>query len=435
MAEQTETAVSERTMKRVLGAFKNDHAASAFIPFALMLPVLVTITLSGVDYAWAVLQKQAIQKAADTAAIAGGKELSLSDSRRQNVEAVVEAMVKASIARNTHSLVQRTQLPPVVDAVIRDNPLQVEVKVVQQVHTQIGGVLGIDFPPITVKSVARVVGKPNICVLALDPAANAAISLEHDAFVTGHDCAVYSNSSHANAIVAKNSAVLQASFICSRGGKDGGAGQFDPEPLTDCPGFDDPLAGRPEPPVGSCTQNGLVVQGVVGAFAPGTYCGGLTFKAGTNVVLAPGIYVIKDGPLIVEDGASLSGVDVGFFFTGTNAFFRFDHDSKISLAAPVTGAMAGLLMFESRSNPTTAKHEFLSNFAPLVLGTLYLSRGELHIDADNPIAQDSAYTAIVARVMRLYGGPHLILNTNYSQTDVPVPAGIKGAGQPVALVD
>ena len=37
-------------------------------------------------------------------------------------------------------------------------------------------------------------------------------------------------------------------------------------------------------------------------------------------------------------------------------------------------------------------------------------------------------------MMTLYGGPNLVLNTNYDITDVPVPEGIRGAAQPVALV-
>ncbi len=416
--------------------FSSDRSGSAFIPFALMLPVLVTVSMGGIDYAWAVLQKQAIQLAADKAAIAGGKELSLSDSRRENVEAVVEAMVLASIRQNTRGLVQKTQAAPIIDAVITDNPLQVQVTVTQPVDVQVGGLVGIEFPPIKVKSVARVVGKPNICVLALDPSANKAISLEHNALVTGRDCAVYSNSSHSNAIVAKNSAVLKASFICSRGGKTGGAGQFDPEPLTDCPGFDDPLAGRAEPVPGSCTGTDLVISGGTHALSPGTYCGGIVVTDGARVTLNGGTYILKDGPLKVHNGGELDGTQgVGLFFTGAGAVLDLANDSSVSLKAQTSGEMAGLLMFESRNQATSGTHKLLSNNAPLLLGTIYLPRGELRVDASAPIAQDSAYTAIVARVMRLYGGPHLVLNSNYSQTDVPVPAGIKGAGQPIALVN
>jgi len=37
------------------------------------------------------------------------------------------------------------------------------------------------------------------------------------------------------------------------------------------------------------------------------------------VTLAAGTYVIKDGPLLVNDGASINGKGVGFFLTGKGA--------------------------------------------------------------------------------------------------------------------
>jgi hypothetical protein len=138
--------------------------------------------------------------------------------------------------------------------------------------------------------------------------------------------------------------------------------------------------------------------------------------------------------LIVEDGATLTGVDIGLHFSGRDAYFEFHEKTTISLKAPTTGVMAGLLVFESRNNSTDARHKLLSNNALMLLGTIYIPQGELHVDAESPIASESAYTAIIARTMRLFGGPHLVLNSNYDQTNVPVPKGIRGAGQPVSLV-
>lgn len=95
--------------------------------------------------------------------------------------------------------------------------------------------------------------------------------------------------------------------------------------------------------------------------------------------------------------------------------------------------MAGLLVFVSRSQKDSLQYKILSDDARVMVGTVYVPKGELIIDASNPIADQSAYTAVVADKMRLYGGPHLVLNTKYSDTDVPVPDGIRGAGQPVVL--
>jgi len=178
----------------------------------------------------------------------------------------------------------------------------------------------------------------------------------------------------------------------------------------------------------------LVIDGGLHTLKPGTYCGGLTIRGGASVTLDPGVFAILDGPFRLEDGAAIEGEGVGLYFEGQNARLDFDNNSSVSLTAPVSGDMAGLLMFESRSQPEGNTFDLLSNHAPNLLGTIYIPKGELRVDSEATLANESAYTAIVANTMRLYGGPHLILNTNYDKTDVPVPKGIRGAGQPVALV-
>ena len=67
------------------------------------------------------------------------------------------------------------------------------------------------------------------------------------------------------------------------------------------------------------------------------------------------------------------------------------------------------------------------------LAALYGGRARLSIDANQPIADKSAYTAIVVKQFTANSGPTITLNTNYDATEIPVPDGIRGAGQPVAL--
>jgi len=168
--------------------------------------------------------------------------------------------------------------------------------------------------------------------------------------------------------------------------------------------------------------------------AAGTYCGGLQVMAGATVTFDAGIHIFKDGPLLVDGGSTLTGKGVGLFFTGGTAVLNLAATSHIDLEAPVTGGMAGLLVFASRTQPDNLVHSIMSDDARNLLGTIYIPNGELRVDANSPVADKSAYTAIVSRTMRLYGGPHLVLNTNYDLTPVPVPDGIKGTGEPVTLV-
>ncbi|MFN0217876.1 MAG: TadE/TadG family type IV pilus assembly protein [Hyphomicrobium sp.] len=405
--------------------FRIDRSGTIAATTALLGPVLLMLTGNVIDHARYLAKQRQLQDAIDAAALGAAKQLSLTNSDNAGIESVVKAIAASQFNGSAPGSASGV---PVISTTFFDKSSSVEVTATLSFAPMFGNVFGFNAPEIRSRAVARVVGNPNICVLALDPDENGAISLEQQARVTGQNCAVYSNSSHATSIKAKNSASLSATFICTHGGKVGGKANFSPEPMTDCPSFEDPLSSRPEPDVGGCIANPSILPVLPTTLEPGTYCGGIEIKFGANVILKPGIYVIKDGPLLVANGSRMSGDGVGFYFTGDNATFKFENSTHISLTAPISGPMAGLLMFESRSRPTSGTFELMSDDAPLLLGTIYLPQGELRVDAGSPIAYESAYTAIVARAIRLYGGPHLVLNTSYDSSDVPVPSGIKGVG-------
>ncbi|MFL5126660.1 MAG: hypothetical protein ACJ8C9_18385 [Microvirga sp.] len=112
---------------------------------------------------------------------------------------------------------------------------------------------------------------------------------------------------------------------------------------------------------------------------------------------------------------------------------KFDFDSIINLSAPKTGTMAGLLIYSDPKAILGNKFKIFSDNARRLLGTIYLPRGDLYVDANKPIADQSAYTVIVARTIELQSGPNLVLNANYGATDVPVPQGVGPTGSNVAL--
>ncbi len=414
-------------------AFVHANDGVIALKFAMMIPVLMLSIGVAIDASTLSSQKSDLQGVADIGSIAGAKELSFSDANKDNVSAVVAAVVDRYVKAQEMSFDSGSVD---VKTKVTENPLRVTVNVQRKATSFFKKFIGHNVDKLSVSSSAEIIGKPNVCVLALDPSSNKALTLEHQANVLGRDCSVFSNSDDTNAIKAKNSAKLVADFICSRGGKSGGPGNFSPEPMTDCPGFDDPLASRPEPIMtGSCDHNDLVVDYETRGLSPGTYCGGLTITNGSDVNLDPGTYIIKDGPLLVDDGSSLTGKYVGFYFTGDKAGMNFANDSSISLEAQRSGIMAGLLLFSDRTQNDGVLYEVMSNDARVLLGTIYLPNGELRVGADGPVADQSAYTAIVARRMSLYGGPKLILNTDYGKTDIPVPEGIRGVGQPVRLIN
>ena len=153
------------------------------------------------------------------------------------------------------------------------------------------------------------------------------------------------------------------------------------------------------------------------------------------MTLDPGIYIIKKGSLTVDGASALNGDHIGFYLT-QNATFSFTKDLNINLSAPKDGELAGLLFFEDRNNNPGLNNKITSDNARYLIGTIYLSQGTLTIDSSKAVADQSAYTAIVARALKLKSGPNLVLNSNYDATDVPVPSGLMSlAGGRIVLTD
>lgn len=419
-----------RAAGEILRHLARDTSGIIVIKMALVLPVLLAIVAGLIDYARIQGYRAMLQGAADAAAMAGAKELSLVDARSKSVAAVVGAMATRYVHVNEDA--RSSSAAPSVVTNVTQEPLTVDVTVRGSVTAIFGPAFGLDVSEIEVRSIARVVGKPNICMLALEPSSAGALDLSRNARITGENCAIFSNSKSTQGIKSRESAVLTASAICTAGGAIGGKGNFSPEPITDCPQFDDPLASRPAPAAGGCIATDLKIDAGVRTLTPGTYCGGLYIGGSGVVNLEPGVYVVT-GDVTIEGSATLTGENVGLYLSGAKSRFLFDTNTTISLSAPKEGEMAGLLIFVDRSQKGLTKHVIRSNNARKLLGTIYVAEGTLSIDADQPIADQSAYTAIVARRIEAFAGPHLILNTNYHATDVPVPEGIKGATQPVAL--
>lgn len=413
--------------------FSANQSGAIVISFALLLPVLLFAVGLAVDATAISTQKSDLQEIADIGALAGAKELSFSNAKEENVAAVVRAKVEQFVQAQKPTFARKTLD---IETKITNDPLQVTVSLSTKPTRFFENVFSANLNLIATRSKAEIVGRPNICVLALAHyGLGGAVWLTKRARLTGVDCSVFSNSTLPGGIVVRDRAILKASVICSAGGFEGGQGHYEPAPYADCPRFDDPLADRVEPVSAGCTFSDTRIFDQTVSLVPGTYCGGLEVSGSSRVRLEPGTYIIKDGPLVVTDTAELTGHGVGFFMTGAKSGVDFDVDTTISLTAAEKGTMAGMLFFGSRSQSVLILNRIRSNNARQLLGTIYFPKSNLQVDADQPVGDQSAWTAIVVNRLLLMEGPHLVLNTNYDHTDVPVPNGIRGAGQPVTLVE
>ena len=422
------------------GNFVFNEAAGTAVIFSLMLPVLVAAGGGGVDYGLASMTQLKMKSVADSAALASARELQLAQMDASKVTVIANNVINSMIqdvtskvdvdfsARTVQVTIQKTYAP------VFSNWLTTSLEA---------------------SATAKTSGAMPLCMLGLSHSAPDTINLDQKALMTASGCLVQSNSSDKKGLTAKHSAVLTAGLICSAGGKTmTSTANFSPQPTTDCPVLPDPLSARVPPTVGACNFTDVVINGGSATLQPGVYCGGLRLTNGAVVALSKGIFIIKDGPLVVDVGASISGTEVGIYLTGLLANLTFDADSIVDLSAPKDGPLAGILIFDDPSGaPAPAltpkslrgalgrllksgaprQHQILSDNARNLLGTIYMPKGEIIIDAEKPIADKSAYTVLVVNQLHLYSGPNLVLNSDYSATEVPVPQGVGPYGAKIFL--
>jgi Flp pilus assembly protein TadG len=415
--------------------------------FGLAAPVLGLAVAGAIEYVTLTARQSAMQKAADAAAIAAAQQLRLSNASDTIVLAVARSIVDTSLPRKT-DVASRTE------ASVGDERTSVQVAVRETTSGVFGKMMSWPSMELTAKAKARLLGTRKLCLLTTDVGKDKVLNLDKNSSMTAPGCGVYSNSRNKKGMSIEENARLTASQICSSGGVEQKAGAVvTPSASPDCPQVPDPLATIPRPPAGACAETNLKISGIR-SLSPGTYCGGIEISGTADVTLLPGVFVLDDGPLIVSGTARLTGRDVGIFFTGSKGGMRLDPGTSISLSAPKSGVMAGILFFEDRSvtapvppppgpkgevppppygSQPMRQYRITSNNAPLLLGTIYLPAGRLIIDASTPVAQRSAYTVIVTRQLELNSGPDLYLNSDYEGSDVPVPQGVGSRSGAVAL--
>ena len=411
-----------------MSRWHGDRRGGIGVSVALALPALLVMLALLTDYAVLTKVKGELQAAADAAATAAAHEIPLAKSNQSQIVNAAKAYAMFQLAGQPADPQDSGKFE--VSASVVDKFSAVRVDVSGDWVPLLAQVFLPDITPVKVSSTARYIGSANICVLGLSPLTVPGVTLWQSAQLTGRNCAVYSNTASTAGLVVLEFAMLTSKLNCVVGGyKSALAKSISPTPVTDCPVIEDPLKSRPPPGYSGCDYNNLRISNQVKHLSPGVYCGGIKIDGTSKVTLDKGIYVIKGGPLHVLDSASLSGDGAGFYLTGFNSVMWFTANTTIDLGAPVDGPLAGLLFFEDRAAAGVRVHRIASNNARKLLGTIYLSRSVLNIDATAPVADQSAYTAIITQSLQLQSGPNLILNTDYDLTDVPVPQGIAGSSR------
>ena len=415
--------------------------------FVLVTMLCCTVILAAflglaIDSGYLELVKTRMQTAADAAALGGVQEI------KMNGTANVVSAARADAALNgfTHGAngVTVTVNSPPSGGYSSSDATGVEVIVAQQAPTFFMSLVGSASVGMQARAVARQ-GSGTTCIHVLDQSAAGTFTASNGANVQT-SCGIDVESSSNTAFSVTGGTTVNTTTIASFGGisVNGGShvtastvfvngtssvmGGSSMTPSATSGGVSragDPLAYVPAPSVGGCNYTNYTAGGgQTLTVNPGVYCNGMNLGNGATVTFNPGTYILKGGGLNINGGVTARGTGVTFYNTSGGGYsyapFNFGNGANITFAAPTTGSLAGILMFQDRSVVSAAMNQFVGGITMNMSGTLYFPTTPLTFS--NGSSSSSPYSIIVAKSVVFTGGTKL--NNDYSS--LPGGSPIKG---------
>ena len=364
------------------------------------------------DFSFMQHQRNMMQTAADSAAMAGSQELSYGG---------MAAAGKADAARNGYTDgaggVTVTINNPPSTGPNAANSGYVEAIVSKPEPTYFMRALGVGTLTVSARAVAYEGNGPN-CIYVIDPAASGALSVNGNVSILS-SCGLLVDSSSSSGLTAVGNDTISATTIGVVGNyTSNGSVSFTPTPKTGVIAATDPLAYVQAPTVGSCAQTNLSLNNAGSSGSPyqlypGTYCGGITLHGSTVLNFNPGTYVFAGGGIDVHGNSAMTGTGVTFYLTsGTGGYggITLSGTSQVNFSAPTSGPLAGILFFQDRSIPSSgAASTITGNSSSTFDGALYFPTTTLTFNGNS---SSNGYSIVVADKLTVSGNSSL--GSNYT---------------------
>ena len=361
-----------------------DRAGAALATFAVAFPVMAGAVGMGLEVGlWYTNRRQA-QTSADAAAISGAFERA-----KGNIGGITAAALKEAQRNGFNNAAPATfavNNPPASGGAA-GNAAAVEVLLTRQQNLLLASLFLDGSVTIAARAVAQVQITGEACVLALDPAAQAAVTNSGNPTVNMAGCVVAANSNDSAAINIAGSSILTAESLWTAGNYeiDGGATLSLASPATtNAWALPDPYGGLSLPAIGGCSQTNASYSNTTTTISPGVYCNGLAFGANSDVTLQPGTYYIDRGDFTVNAQARLRcncsspGDGVTIVLTSTGATSQIgtvtiNGGADIVLKAPTaeTYPLPGLLFYQDPRAPTNGVNKLNGGSSMILDGGNY----------------------------------------------------------------
>ena len=344
-------------MRKFLTKIWHDKRGNSLILAAAALPLLIGSAGLATDTIQWALWKRQLQRAADSAAIAGVYDRVAAASATTGTAAAVTK----DLSLNNHTGIALQSGYPVVTFPANAGSNQNQVRVVLAVQRPLSfSSMFMTNPPLiqTTAQAATVSNAGEFCVLSLQNNSKTGIQATGSATIV-MDCGMMTNSVATNSAAGQGSSSVTATTLAASGGiqqsTNWNVGAYQPY----SPALDDPYAalepdaaelatcGSPPPSltIGN-PNNGLVVTG-------GACYGSLSIGSNRTLTLQDGLYIISGGSVNIQGTLNLTNATLVLTNKNSGATqpigsLDMNASGQMNATAPTTGKWAGMALYQDR---------------------------------------------------------------------------------------
>ena len=389
-----------------------DRRGNALAIACAAMPLVVGAAGLATDTIQWTLWKRQLQRAADSAAIAGVYDRSSSNG----ATTTVATTVTHDVSLNLHTWMGlKTGYPTLAypaDSGVKK--WQVTVTLAVQEPLPFSSFFMSSAPTIyAVSTAASIPSGGEACVNAREPTASkTGIDITGNAGIYMPDCVMYSNSPSTNSAAAGGSSNVTAEAVAGVGGIQESNNWHVESYRPYSPPIDDPFANvTPDPSDMHCVGSALDEDtNIAAALTSGTNCWS-SLRVGSNRTL--NIPTTYTGPIYINAGdafiqGNLSCTACTIVLTNIDPLsttigqFKVNADANVNMTAPTSGTYKGIAIYQDRRAPDASPgNKINGNSGSVVQGALYFPTQQL--DYNGTGNTTAVCTMFVARRINFSG--------------------------------
>jgi Putative Flp pilus-assembly TadE/G-like len=424
-----------------LNRLVGDAKGASMVSLALLMPVLIGILGLAIDVGMWQIDQRRLQGAADRAAFAAAVAAADSSTTVEATDEGLAILAQLGYQNGVSGLVAEIHNPATGGNYTTDaQSWEVELS---HTHRLYFASLFVGQDP-TISARAVAVGGSSdpspFCILTLDPTGAGATTFTNNADMLNAGCNIYTNSSHAAALLCDNNCDIAANTytvggtnVSNNGSLSGDVNQTGVSPAVD------PYASLPVPDSSTlaCTRTALLTVNSNQTISPGVYCGGIKVNANKTLTMQAGTYYIRskfdltgNSTLIATSGVTIVLLDdLCIGNGGCRREAGIGNNVRFNLTAPTSGTYAGIALYAQGTSETY--QEFSNNVSLNIQGAIY-APGDRFYFHNNANFNPMLCAQIVAR--RVNFENNATIGTNCDSAGVEEIAN-GGAGQAARMVE